>query len=202
MTPTIHLKEQDVCKEREGDCHIFVDEIKIKGSEFLIENESRPVVIHLLGSGSTQGEQQSSGIISLGENALICGVNKGKRTCNNKPERLVISTESRQSPNRCKTTDHQLIMNGNSLPAAVVLMRKGTVSLANDSVLNGIIWTDNFCSNNYRLEFTKDESGQSLSKNLQEANSLWKWSKKGFAGYGRQTTRGIRGTGMDQFQRF
>ena len=202
VTPTIHLKEQDVCEGKEGDCHIFVDEINIKGSEFLIENESRPVVIHLLGSGSTQGEQQSSGIISLGENALICGVNKDKRTCNNKPERLVISTESRQSPNRCKTTDHHLIMNGNSLPAAVVLMRKGTVSLANDSVLNGIIWTDNFCSNNYRLEFTKDESGQSLAKNLQEANSLWKWSKKGFAGYGRQTTRGIRGTGMDQFQRF
>ena len=205
-TTSIRIKEQDICEGRAGDCHIYVDEINIKSSKLLIENESRPVVIHLMGSGSTQGQYvsngQSSGKISLGEDALICGVDKDETECNNKPERLVISTESRQSPNRCDTADHHLVMNGKSLPAALVLMRKGTVSLANDSILNGIIWTDSFCSNNHRLEFIKEGSEHSLGKNLKTASELWNWSEKSFAGYGRQTTRGIRGTGLDQFQRF
>ena len=127
-TTSIRIKEQDICEGRAGDCHIYVDEINIKSSKLLIENESRPVVIHLMGSGSTQGQfvsnGQSSGKISLGEDALICGVDKDETECNNKPERLVISTESRQSPNRCDTADHHLVMNGKSLPAALVLMRR------------------------------------------------------------------------------
>ena len=39
-------------------------------------------------------------------------------------------------------------------------------------------------------------------KQLEKSKILWDWSGKGFAGYGRKTTRGIRGTGLDQFQRF
>ena len=81
-------------------------------------------------------------------------------------------------------------------------MRKGTVALENNTELNGIIWTHSFCSNNRRL--TLNESSQEVSpgSNMQKASILWDWSGKGFAGYGRKTTRGIRGTGLDQFQRF
>ena len=205
-TTTIRLKEQDICEGKTGDCHVYVDEINIERSKLLIENESRPVVIHLLGSSSTQGQLKSkhlpSGVISLGEHSLICGVDKEGSDCNNKPERLVITTESKESPERCNSTDHHLIMNGNSLPAALVLMRKGTVSLANDAGLNGIIWTDSYCSNNHQLTFKGDKSGRSLSKILKGASELWRWNDKGFAGYGRNTTRGIRGTSLDQFQRF
>ena len=205
-TTTIRLNEQDICEGKTGDCHIYVDEINISRSKLLIENESRPVVIHLLGSSSTQGQlkskHQSSGVISLGEHSLICGVDKKGSDCNNKPERLIITTESKESPKRCNTTDHHLIMNGNSLPAALVLMRKGTVSLANDAGLNGIIWTDSYCSKNHQLKFKSDKSGRSLSKILKRASELWRWDEKGFAGYGRNTTRGIRGTSLDQSQRF
>ena len=203
-TATIRLKEKDICTGSKGDCHIYVDQINLNRSQLLIENGSRPVVVHLLGSaqGQTTDQASASGTISLGANALICGVDVNSTTCNDKPERLIISTEAAQAPNRCSSTDHRLVLNGNSLPAAWVLMRKGTVALENNTELNGIIWTHSFCSNNHRLTLNESSQGVSSGSNLQKASIVWDWSGKGFAGYGRKTTRGIRGTGLDQFQRF
>ena len=203
-TATIRLREQDICGGSQGDCHIYVDQINLNRSTLFIENGSRPVVIHLLGSaqGQTTGQASAPGTISLGTNALICGVEVNSTTCNNKPESLVITTEATNSPDRCNSSDHRLVLNGNSLPAAWVLMRQGTVALANDSVLNGIIWTHSFCSNNHRLELNGQSRGLGTDSYLQTAAALWDWSGKGFTGYGRKTTRGIRGTGLDQFQRF
>ncbi|GIR25252.1 MAG: hypothetical protein CM15mP39_10630 [Synechococcus sp.] len=152
-TATIRLKEKDICTGSKGDCHIYVDQINLNRSQLLIENGSRPVVVHLLGSaqGQTTGQASTTGTISLGANALICGVDVNSTTCNDKPERLIITTEATQAPVRCNSTDHRLVLNGNSLPSAWVLMRKGTVALANNSELNGVIWTHSFCSNNHRL---------------------------------------------------
>ena len=118
------------------------------------------------------------------------------------PERLVFTSEATQAPDRSNGTDHRLEMNGNSLPAAWILMRQGTVALANNAELNGIVWTHSFCSNNYRLVLNEGSRGMGSGSNLKNATDLWNWSGKGFAGYGRKTTRGIRGTGLDQFQRF
>ena len=203
-TATIRLKEKDICTGSKGDCHIYVDQINLNRSQLLIENGSRPVVVHLLGSaqGQTTGQASTTGTISLGANALICGVDVNSTTCNNKPERLIITTEATQAPVRCNSTDHRLVLNGNSLPSAWVLMRKGTVALANNSELNGVIWTHSFCSNNHRLVLNEGSRGLRSGSNFQKASILWDWSGKGFAGYGRKTTRGIRGTGLDQFQRF
>ena len=183
---------------------IYVDQINLNRSQLLIENGSRPVVVHLLGSaqGQTTGQASTTGTISLGANALICGVDVNSTTCNDKPERLIITTEATHAPVRCNSTDHRLVLNGNSLPSAWVLMRKGTVALANNSELNGVIWTHSFCSNNHRLVLNEGSRGLRSGSNFQKASILWDWSGKGFAGYGRKTTRGIRGTGLDQFQRF
>ena len=161
-------------------------------------------MIHLLGAaqGYGSGQNSASGTISLGANALICGVDVNSTTCNDKPERLVITTEATQAPDRCNGTDHRLVLNGNSLPAAWILMRQGTVALANNTELNGIVWTHSFCSNNYRLVLNEVSRGMRSGDTLKNATDLWNWSGKGFAGYGRKTTRGIRGTGLDQFQRF
>jgi len=199
-TATIRLREQDICNSSKGDCHIYVDQINLQRSKLYIENGSRPVVIHLL--GSAQGQGNGSGAISLGRHALICGVERNSTSCNNKPERLVITTEATQSPNRCNSTNHKLTLNGNSLPAAWVLMRKGTVELKSNTDLNGVIWTHSFCSNNHRLELNGNSRSSQSKTVVQQAADLWGWSEKGFAGYGRKTTRGIRGTGLDQFQRF
>ena len=203
-TATIRLKEKDICTGGKGDCHLYVDQINLNRSKLLIENGSRPVVIHLLGAaqGYGGGQNSASGTISLGANALICGVDVNSTTCNDKPERLVITTEATQPPDRCNGTDHRLVLNGDSLPAAWILMRQGTVALANNTELNGIIWTHSFCSNNYRLVLNEGSRGMRSGSHLKNATDLWNWSGKGFAGYGRKTTRGIRGTGLDQFQRF
>ena len=53
-TATILLKEKDICTGSKGDCHIYVDQINLNRSQLLIENGSRPVVIHLLGSAQGQ----------------------------------------------------------------------------------------------------------------------------------------------------
>jgi hypothetical protein len=203
-TATIRLREQDICTGNKGDCHLYIDQINLNRSKLLIENGSRPVVIHLLGAaqGYGTGQNNASGTISLGGNALICGVDVNSTTCNDSPERLIITTEATQAPDRCNGTDHRLVLNGNSLPAAWVLMRQGTVGLANNAELNGIIWTHSFCSNNHRLVLNEGNRGMHSGSNLKKATDLWEWSGKGFAGYGRKTTRGIRGTGLDQFQRF
>ena len=81
-------------------------------------------------------------------------------------------------------------------------MRNGTVSLANDSSLNGIIWTHSFCSNDHILTLNDSNQVKGLGVNWNSVRELWKWTEKGFSGYGRKTTRGIRGTGLDKFQRF
>ena len=139
--------------------------------------------------------------INLLANALIMeSINSN--TCNDKPERLVITTEASQPPNQCNSTNNRLVLNGNSLPAAWVLMRQGIVSLDSDTELNGLIWTHSFCSNNHRLKLRSQNQRLGSKTFVQNASTLWGWNSKGFAGYGRKITRGIRGTGLDQFQRF
>ena len=203
-TATIRLREKDICSGSTGDCHIYVDRINLNQSKLLIENSSRPVVVHLLSSTNNQGNNQmgSSGSIVLGPNAMICGVDTNSNTCNDEPERLIITTESTQAPNQCNTTNNRLVLNGNSLPAAWILMRQGTVSLDGNTELKGMIWTHSFCSNNHRLKLKSQNQRYGSESIFQKAAKLWDWNSKGFAGYGRKTTRGIRGTGLDQFQRF
>ena len=94
-TATIRLRERDICTGGKGDCHIYVDQINLNRSKLFIENGSRPVVIHLLGAaqGATNGQPSASGTVTLGANALICGVDVGSTTCNDKPERLIITTD-------------------------------------------------------------------------------------------------------------
>ena len=201
---TIYLREKDICIGGKGDCHIYVDYINLKRSKLLIENSSRPVVVHLLNPTKSTSLDISNkgGFISIGAEGLMCGVDNNSKVCNNLPERLILISESTQLPSKCKSTNHQLVLNGKSLPSAFLLMRNGTVSLANDSSLNGIIWTHSFCSNDHVLTLNDSSQVKGLAVNWNSIQELWKWTEKGFSGYGRKTTRGIRGTGLDKFQRF
>ena len=203
-TTTIRLRTNDICSSQTGDCHVFLDRLNLRHSKLLIENDSRPVVLHLLGPAqghsNTSGDQTAS--MSLSTNALICGVDKNSSSCNQRPERLIISTEATAAPDRCSAQHHRLNLAGNSLPAAWILMRQGTVALQADTQLQGMIWTHSFCSNNHRLSLNASTQTAGSSTLTQQAANLWDWGSKGFSGYGRRITRGIRGTGLDQFQRF
>ena len=203
-TATIRLREKDICTGKTGDCHIYVDRINLSRSKLLIENGNRPVVIHLLGSGQNQSSNSpaETSSISLGNQAMLCGVNVNSTTCNQKPERLVIITDATKAPDQCATQDHRINLSGNSLPAAWILMRQGTVSLQGNTQLQGIIWSHSYCSNGHRLSLNALTNGTSSANLIKESSTLWEWSTKGFSGYGQKITRGIRGTGLDQFQRF
>ena len=203
-TATIRLRENDICTGKTGDCHIYVDRINLSRSKLLIENSNRPVVIHLLGSGQNQNSNSpgETASISLGNQATLCGVNVNSTTCNQQSERLVIMTDATEAPDQCETQDHRINLSGNSLPAALILMRQGTVSLQENTQLRGMIWSHSYCSNGHRLGLSAFTNGTSSTNLIKESSKLWEWSKKGFSGYGRRITRGIRGTGLDQFQRF
>ena len=203
-TATIRLSEKDICINKTGDCHIYVDRINLSRSRLLIENGSRPVVLHLLGLGRGQSSNSrgESASITLGSTALICGVDAYSNTCNRRPEQLIIVTDATQAPDRCSTKDHRITLSGNSLPAAWVLMRKGTVSLQSNTQLQGMIWSHSYCANNHRLSLNAQPHGGGSETLMQRASDLWNWGSKAFSGYGRRITRGIRGTGLDQFQRF
>ena len=203
-TATIRLREKDICQGQTGDCHMYVDRINLSRSKLLIENGSRPVVIHLLGPepGQTNRQGGEDAAITLANNALICGVDTNSTTCNQRPERLIITTETTAVPDRCSARHNTINLSGNSLPSAWILMRQGTVALQAETQLQGMIWSHSFCANNHRLSLnaTTQQSGQKSL--VQQASDLWEWGSKGFSGYGRRITRGIRGTGLDQFQRF
>ena len=202
-TTTIRLSTNDICAGKTGDCHVFVDRINLSRSKLLIENSSRPVILHLLGPGTgSKTSNDETSAITLRNNSLICGVDINSNTCNQRPERLVIVTEATEAPDQCRSNNHRINLSGNSLPAAILLMRKGTVSLQNDTTLRGMIWSHSFCSNNHRLSISTETQSNTASTLMQKASDLWKWSRKGFSGYGKRITRGIRGTGLDQFQRF
>ena len=111
-------------------------------------------------------------------------------------------TDATEVPDQCETQDHRINLSGNSLPAALILMRQGTVSLQENTQLRGMIWSHSYCSNGHRLGLSAFTNGTSSTNLIKESSKLWEWSKKGFSGYGRRITRGIRGTGLDQFQRF
>ena len=199
-TAIIKLRENDICTGQTGDCHVYLDRLNLSRSSLLIENSTRPVVLHLLGSVNNQAGQESA--ITLGSNALICGVDVNSNQCNQRPEGLIITTESTQVPDGCASRNQTLTLSGESLPAAWILMRQGTVVLQSDTTLRGMIWSHSFCANNYRLSLTAQSADPVDSSLVEQASRLWEWGSKGFSGYGRTITRGIRGTTLDQFQRF
>ena len=199
-TATIRLRENDICTGQTGDCHVYLDRLNLSRSRLLIENSTRPVVLHLLGSVNNQAGEESA--ITLGSEAQICGVDVNSNQCNHRPERLIITTESAQVPEGCASRNQAITLSGESLPAAWILMRQGTVSLERDTVLRGMIWSHSFCANNHRLSLTAQSSTSVDSSLVAQASELWDWGSKGFAGYGRTITRGVRGTSLDQFQRF
>ena len=203
-TATIRLREKDICTGKSGDCHVYFDRINLSRSRLLIENSTRPVVLHLLGPGQGQfsGTNSEKASITLGRQALICGVDTNSNTCNQRPERLVIMTDAPQEPAQCADQNHRINLAGRSLPAAWILMRQGTVALQEDAQLQGVVWSHSYCSNGHRLSLNAQTNGAGSASLIKQASTLWDWANKGFSGYGRRITRGIRGTGLDQFQRF
>ena len=200
---SVRIPSTAICPGHSGDCHVYIEHINLqKNSRLLIETDSRPVVLHMeLPQGASPSPSGMSGGIQLGKNAQICGVNAGTNRCNNRPERLVITASSGDSPENCQPSKQQLKMQGMSLPSAMVSLPRASVHLTGDTQLRGMIWAHAFCANGYQLKLTTTDvsSNQHLSV---KAGELWEWKNSGFTGIGRTINRGILGTGIDTFRQW
>ncbi|MDA7677057.1 hypothetical protein N8563_00905 [bacterium] len=197
----IVLTQDEFCPNRIGDCHIYIEHLNLTRTNLYVENDKRPVILHLVTPKEGQANQRgSNGLFNLSSNALLCGVNQGQKECNQKPERLIIvSDHDIKSPNKktsCSSTSYPLKIAGSSLPHAFLMLRKGSVELTSNTSLNGAIWAYNICANNNKLGITIP------TQFMRKMYDLWNWENKNFAGLGKSVSRAIRGSGYDTFQRF
>ena len=185
---------------RASDCHINIEYLNLNTTKLLIENENRPIIIHLLSPKTTLPSPSSisTGSIQLNGSSQLCGVNTGKSDCNNKPEHLIITNGPNDGDyqNGCASELGKLSFGGQNLPAAIITLQSGTVGINNDASMRGLVWAQNICGNNNNL--TIDSANV-----VQDTEKAWKWRENNlWGGNGRQTIRGIRGSGMDLFEKF
>ena len=202
---TIIIQQDDICEGSQSfECHIYVEHMNLNDTEILIETGStlspRPVVVHLeLPKQDSMRMPRMSGNIVLGGNSKFCGINNGSKTCNGRPERFVLSAAAGTDNLSCDGNSHVLDFSGNSLPHAIVHLRKGTVRPTADATLHGVIWAQNICTVGTDFSLETSASNQPV---VEAAYELWNWKDKDFPGYGQMVVRGIRGTGLDTFRRW
>ena len=199
---TITLKASGLCDggEPESPCHINIEYLNLNTTKLLIENQNRPIVIHLVSPKTTLPSPSSisTGSIQLKGSSQLCGVNTDESDCNNKPEHLIITNGPKDGDyqNSCAAELGKLSFGGQNLPAAIVTLQSGTVGINNDASIRGLVWAQNICGNNNSL--TIDSANV-----VQDTEKTWKWREDNlWGGNGRQTIRGIRGSGMDLFEKF
>ena len=201
----IKISGDDICKNQTGlECHIYIEHMNLSKTEVRIENSNRPVVLHLerpIGDDFVSG---LSGAIQLSGSSKLCGSDGGLNSCNKQPERFVITASAGQSGMACNSNQHVLSFEGrdlsnSTLPHAMVLLPKGTVRTTAPASLHGVIWAHSICAKNGAINLITEDNRSTV---VRAADELWQWSKKGFPGYGRMVTRGVRGTGLDTFQRW
>ena len=218
---TVRIRQKDICLgQNKNECHIYIEHMNLENTKVFIENDGRPVVLHLElpNNDSKFMTGVSSGQIKLSKDSLLCGVNSGQTECNNKPESFVISQTNGKESSDCDETRLQsdtdvtelqsiLSIDGNSLPAALVSLRTGTFTLSGDANMRGMVWASSFCSQGNMLSLNTNQADGKGSV-VQAADELWDWSANGAlkgpnpALLGKTITRGIRGSGLDLFRRW
>ena len=197
---SITINSNAICAGQDGfECHLHIEHLKLSKTKLLIENNDRPVVIHMERPQSDQTDGELSGNIKLSGTGLLCGVNNGSTSCNQKPEKLVITSNTGGAGMNCAADSTVLSFEGDNLPHALVHLPKGTVRPTANAKVHGLIWAHSICANNGAIQLVSEDSSGTV---VRAADELWQWSDQGFPGYGRMVTRGIRGTGLDTFRRW
>ena len=188
------FSQDDFCPGSTGDCHIYIEQIIMEDSKLYIENDKRAVVLHLI------NPSESNSIFKLSNNALICGVDEGQRECNQKPERLIITSEKTQGnpakDTSCGISSLLLELGGKNIPYGFILLKEGSVELTSATNITGAIWARNICANSNQLEITVPDDF------MESVYDQWGWKDLKFAGLGRSMSRTIRGSGYDTFKRY
>jgi hypothetical protein len=195
----ITLHADTICAGTTKPCLIWVESIQLRnGATLSIETASnggaRPVVLRLLRPQETinltNGVLCQADYSASASSPLPCSSNP-------KAENLAIVASNGDSATNCATATQTLKFGGTSLPAALVLMPQGSVSISSAASMNGLLWAGTICATPGIALSTSNTSGSSI---IDAFKSTWKWDSS--LTFGRTITRGVRGTGLDLFRRW
>ena len=228
-TNIIKIKHDEICTNNTNSnvCHLYIEHMQLNNTKVFIETTGekggiRKIVLHLTLPSNNPDTVGKGGSIILGQNSQLCVsteiTNNKTPECNEKPEELVIASSEMNSnwysSTACLDTTNTVSFAGNSLPAAWLAMAHGSIQLRGDTTLKGVIWSRSICTNGHSLDLYTSSDTNLISgpnTNAQEIKSAsyvydaaqaWQWEEYGFRGFGKTTLRGLRGDGLDTFQRF
>ena len=227
---TIKIKHDEICTSKldSNVCHIFVEHMHLTNTKLFIESEGstnapRKIVLHLVLPTIKPASVGEGGSIVLAGSAQLCtsqSVSAGSTpACGQKPQNLILASSDAMNSDwystaSCQDPTNAVSIEGNTLPSAWLAMAQGAVRLTGDTTLNGVIWARSICSNAHNLDLyaTSDTSVTAAANS--DANAIknvsyvytaakaWNWNTLNFRGFGKTTLRGLRGEGLDTFQRF
>jgi hypothetical protein len=226
----IKIKHDEICTDNleSNVCHIYVEHMHLSNTKVFIEstgstNAIRKIVINLVLPTVEPTVIGEGGSIVISGNAQLCtSPSISPQTtpeCGTSPEQLIIASSETMnsdwySTTSCADPTNTVSFEGNTLPSAWLAMAQGTVRLTGDTALNGVIWARSICADGSRLDLyaTSDtditastNSSADEIKNVSyvyDTAQAWDWNKLNFRGFGKTTLRGLRGEGLDTFQRF
>jgi hypothetical protein len=191
----ITLRSDYLCQGKtDKPCLVKIQNLKLtNGVSLSIETGDKPVILRLVNASSQM--DLSGGSLCQAESSTA-----SNRTlpCSNqaKAERLVIAAPEGTASGSCSTSRANLTLQGNSLPAAVVLMPNGSTRLSGPATMNGLLWSSSLCA----------QPGLTLSSNNADGSSVISgfrqlWADSSFQ-FGRTAWRGVRGSTHDLFRRW
>jgi hypothetical protein len=198
----ITLHSEQICNGSGTNqpCLVWIESIKLSnGAKLSIEtgssgNGAKPVVLRML---------RSQEAIQI-SNGSLCQANYSASTsaplpCSSSPkaERLAIVGTCTDPSCSAGGAPQKLTFGGNSLPAAIVLMPNGAVSITSNATMKGLLWANTINATPGINFSTSNTDGSNI---LDAAKSLWNWDKT--LNFGRTISQGIRGTGLDMFLRW
>ena len=197
----ITLHADNICGGSTGSqpCLIWLESLQLRnGATLSIETASsqgaRPVILRLLRPQETinltSGKLCQADFAASATSTLPCSSSA-------KAENLAIVASNGDSATNCSSATQTLKFGGTSLPAALVLMPQGTVSISAAATMNGLLWAGNICASPGIALSTTNTGGSSI---IDGFKTTWKWDDS--LTFGRTVTRGIRGTGLDLFRRW
>ena len=121
-----------------------------------------------------------------------------RRAATKNPAQLVVTSNAGNNAVSCpvNANNDDLIISGNSLPAAWISMDEGRIRSKNASI-RGVLWSSAICNQGNLKITTEDDGGTAYTT---QARQYWNISEN--EGIGKRIIRGIRGSGFDIFKRW
>jgi hypothetical protein len=197
----INLQSKYLCAgKNDKPCLVKIEQLKLTDAidlriETGSDSNTKPVILRLVdGSSSVNLSagrlcQASRPNGSSSNNSLDCNDTA-------KAEELVIIAPVGDEPTSCGTSDANLILEGNSLPAAVVLMPQGKTHLSGPADMNGLLWSSSLCAQEGLTLSRTNADGSDVVAGFRQL-----WGQKNFQ-FGRTAWRGLRGKKHDVFLRW